>query len=794
MKLYRWLAAGVFVAALTGVASAQTDQGKLSGSVRDTQSALVAGAAVTVTNERTGDVRTATSNDQGFFLIAGLKPSNYTIKVEKTGFAPIEYTNMPIAVGQELVLDFEFKPAGVQETVTVVAAAPILDLSSASMGANVSEREVQGLPVNGRQMSQLLLQAPGAQNAGDGTWQDIRFSGRANEQNVIKYDGVEGSAIIDASPGNANGENRTPFRLQASLENVQEFRVESSSYPAEYGTGTGGQVSVVTKSGGNTVHGAVFEYLRNDALDSRNHFDSFRANDDSVISDGPKSKLNQHQYGFSVGGPIAKDRAFFFASYEGYRLDAGKNLVAGIPSAAAWARAVPAIAALRPGFTASGAVLLPGVSTNPDMDIDQLQASQQVRENSFSARLDFKMTPNWSAYGRVFYDRGTSDAPDGVTGRRIDITDNPSNAVFTLQGIFGNTINEMKVGYNAAPSTYGATAGTADFQGIRFDLTGRWPTPGIPGQAGASALAAPGQLVRVNSSGNGAAAPYDPYSLAFSDTLSRTMGNHFVKMGADVRMIRMSTDQVGGITYTFANVTNFLADTATSIQLRTSLSDPSPFHNGATGPKHIQQEYYVGFAQDEWHLQANFTLNYGLRYDYYVPLHEADNRIVKFNIDTGTLDPDTTPFYKSKKNSFQPRLGMSFQPTSKTAIRAGVGVFVGPGQTEDQIQPIEAERISFDADGRQLPSQRGGDHFELHGQPLNRQFQPRAYANDYTLPEKVYEYTASVQQEIGAGFAASVAYVGAQGRNLFLRSIANRTVGVQTNGASAATRSGSSMS
>lgn len=224
---------------------------------------------------------------------------------------------MPIAVGQELALDFEFKPAGVTEAVTVVGSAPLLDLSSARMGANVSEREVQGLPVNGRQMSQLLLQAPGAQNAGDGTWQDIRFSGRANEQNVIKYDGVEGSAVIDASPGNVNGENRTPFRLQSSLENVQEFRVESSSYPAEYGTGTGGQVSVVTKSGSNSFHGSIFEYLRSDKLDARNHFDALRANDDSIISQGPKSKLKQNQFGGSFGGPIARGRGFFFGSYEG---------------------------------------------------------------------------------------------------------------------------------------------------------------------------------------------------------------------------------------------------------------------------------------------------------------------------------------------------------------------------------------------------------------------------------------------------------------------------------------------
>ena len=139
------------------------------------------------------------------------------------------------------------------EAVTVKGNATAMDLSSARIGVNVTEREVLNLPVNGRQMSQLMLQAPGSQNAGTGTWNDVRFSGRANQQNVIKFDGVEGSAIIDAAPGNIAGQIASPFKLQASLENVQEFRVESNNYPAEFGTGTGGQVSVITKSGSNQV-------------------------------------------------------------------------------------------------------------------------------------------------------------------------------------------------------------------------------------------------------------------------------------------------------------------------------------------------------------------------------------------------------------------------------------------------------------------------------------------------------------------------------------------------------------
>src|SRR5207244_927121 len=131
---------------------------------------------------------------------------------------------------------------------------------------------------------------------GSGTFGDIRFSGRAVEQNAVRYDGVEGSAIVDASPGNLNGEIASPFRLQSSLENVQEFRVESNNYPAEYGTGTGGQVSVVTKSGGNQFHGSVFEYLRNDKFDARNQFDL-----------GGKLPLRMNQFGGSIGGPIVKD-------------------------------------------------------------------------------------------------------------------------------------------------------------------------------------------------------------------------------------------------------------------------------------------------------------------------------------------------------------------------------------------------------------------------------------------------------------------------------------------------------
>jgi hypothetical protein len=325
---------------------------------------------------------------------------------------------------------------------------------------------------------------------------------------------------------------------------VQEFRVESSGYPAEFGTGTGGQVSVITKSGGNQFRGSAFEYFRSQKLDAQNHFDSPRNPDDSLITKLPKSLLKQNPFGGSMGGPVMKDRAFFFGSYEGYRLNAGKNFVEAVPSEAAWNRAVPAVAGLRPGFTAPGAIILPGASANADFDIAQLQATQDVTENSYGGRLDFKMNDKWSAYARVFRDQAESTDPQGVTGRFFRITLKPTNAIFNLQGLLGtNTINEFKLGYNGAANTESGPT-QAGFENISISLSGSVANNGIAGQTGNSGIASPGGLVRVNSAGNGRGAPYNPYSVTFADSVTRVQGSHLLKFGADVRMIRMTTDQL----------------------------------------------------------------------------------------------------------------------------------------------------------------------------------------------------------------------------------------------------------
>jgi hypothetical protein len=580
---------------------------------------------------------------------------------------------------------------------------------------------VLNLPINGRQMSELMLQAPGSVNSGTGTWQDVRFSGRAIEQNAIRYDGVEGSSIIDSAPGNLNGEVPTPFKVQASLENVQEFRVESSNYPAEYETGTGGQVNVVTKSGTNSLHGSVFEYLRNDAFDSPNYFDT--------LARLPKSTLKQNQFGGSIGGPFLKDKAFFFGSYEGYRLDAGVNFVEAVPSDAAWARAVPAVAPLRPGFKTDAAVILPGASANPDFDIAQLQGLQKVKEDAFSLRLDYRFNNRWSMYARGFHDQGTNNQPEGVSGRVVRITDNPSNAVFNLQGLLSDrTTNDLKIGYNSAPTRINGIAPVVngiDFGNIVLNLSGSVANTGIAGQGASSGIVVPGGLVRANSATNGRGQPYDPYTISLIDSIS-------------------------------------------------------PFNNGATGPRHVKQEYYIGFFQDEWRISQLATLNMGLRYEYYTPLTETDDLQVKFNIDNGVIDPNTTRPYKTNKDSLMPRVSFTYAP-GKTVLRSGFGVFVGPGQTEDQIQPVESDRVSSTISNGAFPVDQNALIANFVNNPNNRSYQPRAYANEYSIPERIYQYTFSVQRELPGNMSATAAYVGSQGRNLFLRSVANNIVQVLTN-------------
>ena len=773
-------------------AFAQTDAGRITGTVKDQNGAIVPGVTVSAINNRTGDERTAVANTDGNYTIAALKASVYTITATGTSLSA-KVENVSLNVGQELTINLTLSPNGVSETVVVTGGEETLaSTGSAAMGANVNPREVEGLPLNGRQLSQLYLQAPGSVNSGSGTYGDIRFSGRAVEQNEIRYDGIEGTAIIDTSPGNLNGEVPTPFRLQSSLENVQEFRVDSNNYPAEFGTGTGGQISVVTKSGGNKFHGSVFEYLRNDALDAANFFDN-------VI--GQKSKLRLNQFGGSIGGPIKQNKAFFFFSYEGYRLRGGINSIEAVPGLASRICAAPLgsgsiacnanTAALIPAFRAPDVAVL---RVGPDLfDTVQRQATNIVNENSLAFRFDYKINQKQSTYFRFFRDQANNDQPEGVTGRRVIIRSIPQNGMWALQSVLKTTLlNEFKVGYNGALSRINGVAPTfngLDLSTLSLNIAGSVAGFALPGQGANAGVATPGGLVRANSATNGRGQPYTPYSLSFIDNLSWTHGDHSFKFGGEVRAIRMWTDRIGGTTYTWASINNFLTNSLQSTQFLGDVSAPSPFFNGSTGQPQARQNYYIGYAQDEWKLKPNLTLSYGLRYEYYTPLREKDNRQILFDIVNGVLrDPTGDPLISSKSN-FGPRIALTWSPNPKatgffgggrTVLRGGFGIYYGPGQTEDQIQPIESNRISSTVSGGAFPIDTNALIANFISNPNNRSYQPRAYAPDYTIPEKIYQYTFSAQQELPYKVVLTAGFVGSQGRNLFLRSVANRILPGQT--------------
>ena len=771
----RSLSIVVLASALAGALFAQTDTGRLAGLIADPGGAAVPGATVKVVNQRTGVERSVTSTDQGTYIVPQLQPAPYIVTASAPGLGPNEIKDVVISVGQERTLNITVQPTATTQEVTVSGGSlAVLETSSASIGTNVSAREVAELPLNGRQISQLYLQAPGAVNNGSGSFDDIRFSGRANEQNAVRFDGIEGGSIIDSSPGNLNGEQSSFFRLQSSLENVQEFRIDSNNYPAEYGTGTGGQISIITKSGSNAVHGSIFEYLRNSAMDARDYFDA--------RSGGSQAPLRLNQFGGSIGGAAIKDKFFYFFSMETLKQRIASAKTEGTLSRSARARAVAAVQPLLAAFP-----LGDRSTSNADIDLVTRTLPTSVDEYSGGVRLDYRFNEKYSTYVRYFRDQGYATQIYDVSGSGLGTTAAPQNLVATFNQILSpSVINETKVGLNLAKTRYNGVAPVVpgvDFSNIAINIGGSVALPGIAGQGNSAGYVTPAGLNRANSASNGRGQPYTNYSLAFIDNLSYLRGNHNTKYGFEYRKIQIRTDRLGGATYTFNSPTDFLANNLASVQVLADLSQPSPF-NGIGGIHQGDQFYAVGYAQDEWKIRPSVTISYGLRYEYYSVMSESKNRDVIFNIVTGQLDDPKNPFYKASKLNFGPRLAISYAPTAlngKTVFRIGSGYYYGPGQEEDQIQPIESDRVIRTLSGGTYPVSIPATISAFDINSTSASFQPRAYAPGYQIPEKILQYTFSIQQQLPGQAIFTAAYVGSQGRNLFLRSIANKITGVATN-------------
>ncbi|HYW45682.1 MAG TPA: TonB-dependent receptor [Bryobacteraceae bacterium] len=767
---------------------AQIDTGRITGTITDASNAVVPNSAITVKNEKTGQARKITTSDQGVYIAAQLGPSTYTITAEANGMAPAEYRGVTLQVGQERTLNITLQPAAVTTEVNVSGGdLVVVDTSSSAISGNVSEREVAQLPINGRQISQLYLMTPGAVNFGAGTFDDMRFNGRSYEENAIRYDGIEGGGIISNNPSDFNGEIPGPFRLQASMENVQEFRVESNNYPAEFGTGTGGQISVITKSGGNALHGNVFEYFRNDALDARNFFDG-----------ASPSILRLNQFGGSVGGPIVQNKLFFFAGFETLKQRTTSPFIESTPSAAVRAlpdcppgtpqQAAPTCmnAAVRPLLQAFPVGQF--ASANPLFEVVNVQEPGSIDEYSGNVRFDYVINDRNRMYARYQRDQGYGLVTANSTGSDIIYGAVPQNSVVALNQVLRpNLLNEIKFGLNAPKTRVYASAPNVpglDLSGVTVSLSGVVSLGGTGGQQGSVGIASPTGQLKLSSALNGRAAPYTNYSLSFIDNLTWIRGSHNLKFGVEIRPEHLKTAFDGGTTYSFANIQAFLADAPSQVAFNGDTTALSPF-TGKSGFTLLHQVFYIGYVQDEWKIRPDFTMSYGLRYEYYSPLHESNDKVVWFDVPTGTLIPNyTKDWYTMKTTNFGPRLGFAWAPeklANKTVFRIGSGYYYGPGLTEGQTQPASNDRINRTiTSGPLLTYPVTPDTFlsNYNINDPNLQFQPRAYLPDYKIPEQILQYSASVQQQLPANALLTVAYVGSQGRNLFVRGITNRITGV----------------
>lgn len=744
---------------------AQSDRGRISGAAFDPSGAPVRGAIVRVRNPQTDAVRETVTDEKGFYLVDSLLPSSYSVVVSASGFNDLSVSDVKLGVGELRSLDLHFQVAGLKESVTVSAESESeLQTQTASIAGTVGEEELNNLPINGRMISNLYLLAPGAQLSGSGSFGDVRFFGRSNEQNVIRYDGVQAGTIIDSNPADMTGANgASGFRLSQSLENIQEFHVESSTYGAEFGRGTGGQVTITTKSGTNDWHGKLFEYVRNDVFDARNYFDK-------GVKQAP---LRLNQFGGSIGGPIIKNKLFVFGSQENLLQRVYVTFKQSTLSALARSQAVAAIRPVLDAFPVGQSS-----TADPLQDIVSGTRSSYINEHFANVRFDYILNSRHSLYVRFSRDEGQSLSPNDYSGSGTFNHTVPQNGLVDLASVLTPTlINDFKFGYNSAKNRFVN-------QGVNIpgaDLGNATITIGGANQSGSTGFVKPtgagsSPLFHSNRFTN------DEFEII--DNLSWTKGAHSLKTGVEANPRTLRMDSVGGIVYTFTNITNFLANIPSQVQYTGDLNaSPSPFHDGVIANRVGTQYFFGAYIQDQWRVRRNLTVSYGLRYDYFSPMKEAHNLLVNVDNTTGLRTAGDADPYIAPKTGFSPRLSFAWTPLgNSTVFRMGAGYYRGPGQGEDQNQPILNDVVNQTfSTGVAYPIDRPALLKAFDPNNPTGLWQPRVFAKGYTIPEIVLSYSTSIQQVLPDKSTLTVAYVGSQGRNLFQRTIANLITGVTMN-------------
>src|SRR6266403_889037 len=643
---------------------AQVAGGTITGTVVDSSGRVMPNVGVSITNLATGINRTVTTNEDGLYIAPNLLPASYELTFTAPGFRTDVRSGIELTVGATVALNMTMQVGGSKETVQVQTEAPDVQLATSDISAVVNATTVRELPLNGRSWTDLATLQPGVNRiqtqpdfaqgtdrGNRGFGQQLTISGARPQQNNYRLDGVSLNDYANGAPGSVLGGN-------LGVDAIQEFSVLTSNYSAEYGKTSGGVVNAITRSGTNDFHGSAYEFLRNSALDARNYFEDPTAG---------KAPFKRNQFGGGIGGPIVKNKTFFFADYEGIRQAKGISNVNFVPSADA-----------RNGILQSGPVTVdPSVQqylalypvpscTGSDICQFVYNANQVVNENFVTTRIDHRFSENDSLFGTYLYDKTPYTSPDSFGNVGLgSLTSRQIVAVEETHSFTPGFVNAIRFGYNhervdnnasvTAINPAAADASLGAFVGRNASVVTVGGLTSMPGGVGGL----PTYLYRWNT--------FQLYDDAFI-----TRGKHSIKFGGAFERMFLQVEALtdpNGIWF-FGNLKNFLTNV------------PSKFQGGIASsltPRNLRQNIFGAYIQDDWRWKSNLTLNLGLRYEMTSMITEADGKLSNLRDITSGTPHLGDPFFESNPTTknFEPRIGFAWDPlrNSKLAVRGGVGLF-----------------------------------------------------------------------------------------------------------------------
>lgn len=743
------------------VSSAQV-YGNISGTITDQSGAAVSGASVTAKNLDTGFFRTIQTDQSGRYKFYALAVGPYEVTVIKTGFAEAIRSGIRLVVGQDATVDLGLHIGQVSEQIVVTEDAPVVSVTTQDISGLVGERQVKDLPLNGRSYDLLLTLNPGIANftwektggigvSNSTTGNNFSVSGNRPQQNIFLLNGVEftGAAENNMQPGGAS-------QQLLGVDAVREFNVLRDSYGAEYGKRPGGQITIVTQSGTNQLHGSVYEFLRNSALDTPNYFDQ-----------GSAPPFQRNQFGAAIGGPIQTDKTFLFANYEGFRQHLHQTSVAFVPDAASRASAVVSVQPLLNLWPVAPAGA-------PDFNgIAQVFSSplQTIREDFGTARLDHIISSR-DSLAAVY----TVDDGDDLTATVLDPFSSDiltlREQVFSLDETHSfspSTVNVARVGYSRAG----------------YFFTGE-PTPGttaanVPGfllghpvgavVVGGSAASNPAAQLGLAGSNNGSNLRITRNLYTFEDRIAVTRGRHQFTAGAWFQAFQ-SNETIALSQYgqaTFSSLQNFLLGSASSF-----LWDPTPTE------MNWRSLFGAWYVEDLMRIAPRLTLSVGLRDEFTTGWNEAHGRAANYTFTDAVISTQprvANALFTVNNAKFlpQPRIGLAWSPlTDKTVIRAGFGMYNdlqdALGYRTDQNAPFNPTYSVGSA----------ANPFAVSSLPIDPNAPPPAGAKlvlggvqpDMKTPTLI-SWSLRVQQEITPDTSLIIGYVGSHGYHELLGVDAN---------------------